>query len=292
MEGNRAGLWLFPACPHRGEKNMTSTAILTDDTATIVAEEENPFRWGVVIAGAFAATATTFFLLTLGAAIGLALVPAAHARGATVFFNLGAIYFLASQAFGFAVGAYLVGRLIGPEVENTEEEEFRAGAHGFVMWALSVVAGVLLIAAASGVTGSSMVSAIAPRPVDQATDTFYWVDMMFGPGPNTPQMMAAKGEARRILAMNAPGQVSDQDTERLSAIVSGEDGISVPAATSRVTDTEARWASAAHDARRTATVTALWTAIALLFGMIVAVAAAISARWQDDKINFGWKPRR
>ncbi|HEY5083571.1 MAG TPA: hypothetical protein VII48_03545, partial [Rhizomicrobium sp.] len=156
---------------------MTSTAILTDDTATIVAEEENPFRWGVVIAGAFAATATTFFLLTLGAAIGLALEPAAHARTGTAFFTLGAIYFLATQAFGFAVGGYLVGRLIGPEEENTEEEEFRAGAHGFVMWALAVVAGVLLIAAASGVTGSSMVSAIAPRPIDQATDTAYWVDM-------------------------------------------------------------------------------------------------------------------
>jgi hypothetical protein len=271
---------------------MTSTAILTDDTATIVAEEENPFRWGVVIAGAFAATATTFFLLTLGAAIGLALVPAAHARGAAVFFNLGAIYFLASQAFGFAVGGYLVGRLIGPEVENTEEEEFRAGAHGFVMWAVAVVAGLLLIAAASGVTGSSLTNAIATRPIDQATDNFYWVDMMFGPAPNTPQMMAAKGEARRILAMNAPGQVSDQDTERLSALVSGEDGISVPAATSRVTDAEARWASAAHDARRIATITALWTAIALLFGMIIAAASSIAARWQDDKINFGWKPRR
>jgi hypothetical protein len=270
---------------------MTSTAILTDDTATIVAEEENPFRWGIVIAGAFAATATTFFLLTLGAAIGLALEPAAH-RGATTFFNLGAIYFLASQAFGFAVGGYLVGRLIGPEVENTEEEEFRAGAHGFVMWAFAVVAGLLLIAAASGVTGSSMVSAVAPRPIDQATDTFYWVDMMFGPGPNTPQKMAAKGEARRILAMNAPAQMSDQDTERLSELVSGEDGISLPAATSRVTDAEARWANAAHDARKTASITALWTAIALLFGMIVAVAAAISARWQDDKIAFSMKPRR
>ncbi|HXB51509.1 MAG TPA: hypothetical protein VNU69_02025, partial [Rhizomicrobium sp.] len=64
------------------------------------------------------------------------------------------------------------------------------------------------------------------------------------------------------------------------------------AATSRVTDAEARWASAAHDARRIATITALWTAIALLFGMIIAAASSIAARWQDDKINFGWKPRR
>lgn len=270
---------------------MTSTAILTEDTATIVAEEQSPFCWGVVIAGAFAATATTLFLLTLGAAIGLALVPAAHAKSAT-FFNLGAIYFLASQAFGFAVGGYLVGRLIGPEDENTEEEEFRAGAHGFVMWSLSVVAGLLLIAAASGVASSSITSAIATRATDAAADTGYWADMMFGPGPNTPQVMAAKREARDILRMNTPGQVSDQDTARLVSMVSGEDGISIPAATSRVTDAEARWANAAHDARRTATVTALWTAIALLFGAIVAVAATIAARWQDDKINFGWKPRR
>ena len=82
MEGNRGGPLVVSCLPAQGPAEgipMTSTAILTDDTATIVAEEENPFRWGVVIAGAFAATATTFFLLTLGAAIGLALMPAAHA---------------------------------------------------------------------------------------------------------------------------------------------------------------------------------------------------------------------
>ena len=271
---------------------MISTAIVTDDTTAIVAEEENEFRWGTVIAGAFAATATTFFLLTLGAAIGLALVPAAHAKSATVFFNLGAIYFLASQAFGFAVGGYIVGRLIGPEAENTEEEEFRAGAHGFVMWALAVVAGILLAAAASGATSSSVVSAIATRPAAEAANTFYWVDAMFGPGPNTPQVMADKMQARRILDMNAPGQVSDEDNAYLARLVGQEDGISPAAAMSRVTDAEARWANAADDARKTAGITALWTAIALLFGMIVAVAATIAARWQDDRINWGWKPRR
>ena len=271
---------------------MTSTAILTDDTATIVAEEENSFRWGIVIAGAFAATATTLFLLTLGAAIGLALVPAAHAKSATTFLNLGAVYFLASQAFGFAVGGYIVGRLIGPEVENTEEEEFRAGAHGFVMWALAVVAGLILVAAASSVTESSITGAIATRPVSEVANTGYWVDMMFGPGPNSPQVIADKMEARGILRMNAPGQVSDQDNARLARLIGQEDGISPPAAMSRITDVEARWASAANDARKTASITALWTAFALLFGMMVAVAAAIAARWQDDKINFGWKARR
>jgi hypothetical protein len=271
---------------------MTSTAVLTDDTATIVAEEEHHFRWGVVIAGAVAATATSFFLLTLGAGIGLALVPAEHAKSSGTFITLGAIYFLAAQAFGFAVGGYIVGRLIGPEVETTEEEEFRAGAHGFVMWGLSVVAGLLVIAAASGLSDSSLGSALATRPVNEAANTAYWTDMMFGAGPNTPQIMSDKGAAMRILRMNAPGQVSDQDNERLARLIAQDEGISASAAMSRVSDAEARWAAAAHDARKTASMTALWTAFALLFGMIVAVAATIAARWQDDKISFGWAPRR
>ena len=41
---------------------MTSTAILTEDATTIVAEEGSRFSWGVAIAGAIAATATTFFV--------------------------------------------------------------------------------------------------------------------------------------------------------------------------------------------------------------------------------------
>jgi hypothetical protein len=35
----------------------------------------------------------------------------------------------------------------------------------------------------------------------------------------------------------------------------------------------------------------LWIALALLFGAVVAVAAAISARWEDDKINFSMARR-
>src|SRR3954470_15238361 len=108
--------------------SMTSTAIVTEDTTTIVAEEQAHFNWGVAIVGAVAATATTFFLITLGGGVGLAFLSVpATSRSATTFLTLGAIYFLAAQAFGFTVGGYLVGRLIGPESgENRKEEEFRA----------------------------------------------------------------------------------------------------------------------------------------------------------------------
>jgi hypothetical protein len=44
-------------------------------------------------------------------------------------------------------------------------------------------------------------------------------------------------------------------------------------------------------ARKGAGYAMLWIALALLFGAVVAVAAAISARWEDDKINFSMARR-
>jgi hypothetical protein len=269
---------------------MTNTAILTETGATIVAEETGRFQWGVAIAGAVAATATSLFLLTLGSGVGLALASPAHAKSAGAFLTLGAIYFLAAQAFGFAVGGYLVGRLIGPEVENTAEEEFRAAAHGFVMWALAVVAGVLLLGFASTMTGSAVAGAKAmPGAADNSSN--YWVDTMFRPAPNSPQSAADKAEAERILAANG-AMTSDADTTRLARLVSEDAGISMFAAMARVADGEAQMKKAADDARKAASIVALWTAFALLFGGIVAVAAAISARWMDDRITFGMARRR
>jgi len=50
------------------------------------------------------------------------------------------------------------------------------------------------------------------------------------PRAHTPQVVADKAEASRILMMNIAGQVSDQDTMRLARLVSQDDGISPPAA--------------------------------------------------------------
>jgi hypothetical protein len=267
---------------------MTNTAILTETGATIVAEETGRFHWGIAIAGAVAATATSFFLVTLGSGVGLALASPAHAKSAGTFLTLGAIYFLAAQAFGFAVGGYLVGRLIGPEVENTAEEEFRAAAHGFVMWALAVVAGLLLLGFASTMTGSAVAGAMTGAPDNSSN---YWVDTMFRPAPNTAQAEADKAEAERIVAMNGP-TISDPDKMRLARLVSENAGLSMAASLQRVADSEAQMKKAADDARKAASMVALWTAFALLFGCIVAVASAISARWMDDRITFGMARRR
>ncbi len=262
---------------------MTSTAVVTEDSATIIAEDRH-FQWGAVIAGAAAAVATGSLLALLGSGVGLAFA-SPTARTASAFVTAGAIYFFACQAFGYTVGGYLVGRLIGPETETSAEEEFRAAAHGFVMWALATGIGVLL-------AGSSVMGLAAARP-EQAQPSAYWQDVLFRPAPNTPQVLSDKAEAGRILAADAvKNGGDDDDNARLADLVSRDAGLPAQAANDRVAQVKARMRQDADAARKAAASLALWTAFALLFGLILSIAAAIAARWMDDKVSFGFAPRR
>src|SRR6201996_5448465 len=97
-------------------------------SATIVSDDTNRrFQWSAVIAGAAVAAATAFFLIALGAGFGLTLMPR---NGGATFFTLGAIYVLAAQAFGFAAGGHVAGRLMGAALGTKSEEGWGAGLHG------------------------------------------------------------------------------------------------------------------------------------------------------------------
>ncbi len=151
--------------------------------------EGHRISWSGIIAGVLVATAVTFFLLALGSGFGLSLVSARHANHGTAvtFLSLGAVYFFAAQAFGFAAGGHVTGRLIGPLLENRREEEFLAGAHGLVMWALAVVlsVGVLALAAMSGAHGAMLGTSMPAdsRAQSAPAATAYWVDRLFRPAP-------------------------------------------------------------------------------------------------------------
>lgn len=364
---------------HPGEF-MSTTTVLNEDTATIISDDASPkrFSWSAAFAGAFVATAVTLLLLTLGSGVGLSLVTVKHATqsGTVTFLTLGAIYFLVAQAFGFAAGGHIVGRMIGPALETDRDEEFRAGTHGLVSWALAVVATASLIALSVIAGGSAAtngaVGALAstvPARSETATIspvTAYWVDTLFrapsakaallslrryaqadttatdaGPAPNdaaTPDqtptnttaepeptptspntvflnggastpagavmpaagattsvpltvrsMAADKAEAGRILTVGMAngGTLSSDDRAQLARIVANDTGMGIDPATARVNDVVSRIRAdeikTAETARKTAAYASLWSAFALLFGAIVAVAAAISSRWQDDK---------
>ncbi|HEY4939841.1 MAG TPA: hypothetical protein VII56_00315 [Rhizomicrobium sp.] len=365
---------------------MPVTTVLNDDTTTIVSDGETPrrFSWSAVLAGAFVATAVTLFLLTLGSGVGLSLVTVRHATaaGATTFLTLGAIYFLTAQAFGFAAGGHIVGRLIGPALETDREEEIRAGMHGLVAWALAVVATAMLVALSllvAGSTTNAVDGALAATGTGGArndgvasTVTSYWVDTLFrGPqssvqaslawrqfaqadtgtatdgstapvstgstfmtpgdgdkpepatarvpkaaAPSTgsnplfmdntastgtasaatpvtltaPRSIAAdKAEAGRILTVGMAngGHLTSEDHTQLARLIAQDTGLSLGAAQDRVSDVEARIrhdeVTAAEAARKAASYASLWTALALLFGAVIAVFATISARWEDDR---------
>jgi hypothetical protein len=387
---------------------MPVTTVLSEEGSATIIDAGNDngfahrFSWSAAFAGAFLATAVTLLLLALGTGFGLSLV-SAQTTATPTFLTLGAIYFLASQAFGFAAGGHLAGRLIGPAAETAKEEEFRSAAHGLVVWALAVVATATLIAVGSMAVGSSAVIAAASsnKPADANTLTpsyvGYWVDMLFrpaaspsqaslawrqyaqndtgtandaspmmqpaqpmtpesGPAPspngppqnlstpaptgtaaingNTPSgasapavtapaptapvgprdqiigappapanftpppsMSADKAEVGRIISVGMANgmHLSQYDTDRITALVAQDTGLAQPDAQRRVDNAEARIhndeVQAAETARKTASFASLWIAFSLLFGAIVAGMAAVSARWEDDRVTFGW-PRR
>ena len=381
---------------------MATTVIGEDGMAIVAAGDaeagfRHRFSWSATFAGAVVGTAVIFFLLTLGAGVGLSLVPA---RGVThtSFLTLGAIYFLAAQAMGFAAGGHLVGRLIGPMAETDREEEFRAAAHGLTVWGLCVTATAILVLLPSWVAaGSSAVAggmALMPGNSSAAPTSAisaYWTDVLFRPAatpmhaslawrqfaqadttatdanpptddeaaPTATQMTpvpaqpgkvengapratteapapaspppaetaqphvitiptegeqaaaprapfvppanrnipADKAEVGRILetVITSGGTLQDYDRDRIAELVSEDTGIAPREASRRVDNAVMRIRSdqmkAAETARKIARNASLWIALALLFGAIVATMAAISARWKDDRITFGWPGR-
>ena len=68
-------------------------------------------------------------------------------------------------------------------------------------------------------------------------------------------------------------------------------GASYDAAVQRVDFVEGQMRQELDMTRKAAGYAALWTALALLFGAVVAIAAAISAGWEEDKLGFSMARR-
>ena len=262
------------------------TTVLSDDRGI-----NTGFHWGAVIAGAAIAAATSFFLITLGAGFGLVL---SSPTAAGTFMTLGAVWVLAAQAFGFVAGGHVTGRLIGPARETSREEEWRAGTHGLVMWAISVVAGIglLALAVAAG-------SAMHQQDTRSATSiSAYWADVLLAP---TSEHAMAKGEdlehdkteaARVLMADLHPGATARAENHAdLMRLTMLDAGLSAGEASDRVNFVETRMRQEMDTTRKAAGHAALLTALALLFGAVLSVAGAIFARWEDDKLHFSWARR-
>jgi hypothetical protein len=285
------------------------------ETGVVTSGESSGFRfsWGLAFAGGVVATAVTLFLLVLGSGFGLLLISPVRHTGPSLpaFLTGGAIYFFAAQAFGFAAGGHIAGRLLGPQIENRVQEEFRAAAHGLVAWAVTILASLAIVVFAGLATlrdGWAIPSLYGARAAgDGALSTSYIVDGLFWPdlagaavesyegtSMNAAMATGARAEATRILqtGLMRGEQLGASDRDRLIYLVASTTHVPLVRAADRVdrmqNDVQTRTRNIADRARKTASYASLWIAFSLLFGAIVAVFSAIAARIEDDRE--AWNP--
>jgi len=276
--------------------------------ATVIAPiKTSGVDWKSIIAGAVAAVAISGLLTAFGAAIGLSLTSAHRTSGLsiTALAIAGALWMVMVHVWSFTAGGYLAGRLSDvPDLES-DEAQFRAGANGFMVWAVGTAVGLVFLALAAGaaVRSTAEVAGQAASGIAQAASNLsgenvsYVSDVLFRAQataagtspPASPQNRpdpAVVAEAGRILTVGlADGSLSAADRAHLAQVVSRQTGLPEADAQRRVDEVYARAQSmkdaaerrvreAADKARKQAVVAGFLAAAASLIGLVAATWAA------------------
>ncbi len=276
--------------------------------ATIAPVKTSGVDWRSVIAGAIAASAIFGLLTAFGTALGLSMTSAHRGSGAsgTTLAIAAAIWIVMVHVWSFIAGGYLAGRLSDAPDLLPEEAEFRAGANGFMVWALGTVISLVFLAfvggtiarttsAAVGQSASGVAQAASSLPAESVS---YVSDALFraqtgapggaqptagAQGRTDPAMVA---EAGRIITVGlADGSLNAADRSHLAQLVARQTGLPEAEAQRRVDETyakakamkdaaEQKVREAADKARKQAVVAAFLAAAASLAGLIAAAWAA------------------
>ena len=245
--------------------------------------------WAAVIGGAFVAAAMSLIFLALGTGVGLSSISPWSGAGAaaSVVGTAAVIWLVVSQIIASAMGGYLAGRLRTKWVDiHTDEVYFRDTAHGFLVWAVSLVlaAAVLASAATSIVGRAAQGAAAAPTANDPNA---YFIDSLFrsdmsNPGQND---VVVRSEVGSIFA-NALRQpeVPAPDKAYLAKMVAARTGLTQTDAERRVSQIFEEARQAADAARKATAHLAYWTFFALLVGAFCASFAATIGGKQRDHV--------
>jgi hypothetical protein len=274
-------------------------------------------EWGAVIAGALAASAISFVLLTAGASIGLSLIsPYAGESYSKTAASVAVFWSVAVPILSFLVGGYIAGRMRSAwESATSDEVQFRDGMHGLLVWALSIVAGGLLAFLAAGAVANSSAQVAAGAMSNRDAIVAPSIDTLFGatvaqtaaapaaapaapaatPAPSAvpgtgeravvPDSEARAVISRTLTAAAAAGQLTPAQKRTLAQIVSERTGISQVDAEKRVDQAYADAVAALDKARQAAVLTGLATVTALLVGLLAAwYAAQNGGRHRDENV--------
>jgi hypothetical protein len=258
---------------------------IVEERAAVPAAASYDIHWGAVIAGAIAAAALSFVLLTFGTGLGLAVssVSPTWRDASFALWFLSGLYFVFVALVSFGFGGYVAGRMRSriTSVAAADEAEFRDGMHGLLAWALAIVIGAVL---AIGVAGAAAPAAVpgsgnaGPSTSVAGENTIaYELDQLFRTDRPIPaaEMTQARGEAARILLTSSSHTgVTSEDREDLVALVSSRAHVSPAEADARVTKAIPRAHDALKRARAAGVLIAFWTVVALLLGAAVSWYAA------------------
>ncbi|AKM33190.1 hypothetical protein AB870_23435 (plasmid) [Pandoraea faecigallinarum] len=268
--------------------------------------------WGAVFAGAVIAAAVSAMLLTGGSGLGfLSMSPWSNAAPPVAALAIGSIvWLLVSQIIAYGVGGFITGRLRTKWSDALPDEVyFRDTAHGFVMWAVSVIIGLVLIGATTtslvsgGARAGASLAGSATAVVSQGVQAGsrgglldYFTDALLRPTDpaTTPAQRDARPEVSRILARSMiNGQVLDADRAYLVKLIAQRAGVDEASAQQRLTQIQTQFSQAvaqaeqkakdaADEARKGLALFSIWAFVALLSGAFVAsFSATIGGRIRD-----------
>jgi len=195
-------------------------------TPGILARVSSYVEWGPISAGAIAAAAISFVLITFGSAIGLTAVSpwSSSSLPAWLIAVVAALWLLLTQAGSYALGGYLAGRLRAPISDSLAAERyFRDGAHGFFVWALGIVitavvagwtAGAVVKggvdAAATVASGAAQGAGTAASVLSAPDPLNYSIDRLMRPNPAPGAQPAAAGAQPASQATASANQANSQ----------------------------------------------------------------------------------
>ncbi len=285
-------------------------------TGVVAAPSGSAVSWGAVLAGAFVGAALSAMLMVGGSGFGLLAVSPWQNEGASgTTLAVGTIvWLLITQIIAYGVAGYVTGRLRTRWTDTLRDEVyFRDTAHGLLVWAVSVVIGVMVLGAtASSVIGGTVkagaalggtgaaaaITATAGGDGEDGVSLDYFADALLRPQGEPRQ--AANGELRqeisRLLAhgLLQGGELTQDDQTYLVQAVARHTGLDEATAKQRVDELSARARQAVNDAEqslreagdaaRKATATlSLWAFVSLLLGAFIAsYAATVGGRTRDQ----------
>ncbi|WP_440640621.1 phage holin family protein [Bradyrhizobium sp. PUT101] len=279
---------------------MTIETLMREEIMEGGLEGEAPrtIQWSSVFAGALAAGAMSFILLSFGVAIGLGVSSASPTWRDTsaALALLSGLYLIIQAVISFGFGGYIAGRTTrpAPALATIEDDsERRDGLHGLTSWALAVLFGAALLAllGASAVDRSPMRSSASNTSAAEPLLS-YELDKLFRAPrrpPNT-DLREPRAEAGRILMTSSSHSgITSDDRTYLVQQVAALTGLAAPDSEKRVDALIAESRTAINRARRNSIIVAFSVAAATLIGAVVAwAAAAAGGRHRDGAPLPNW----